>query len=585
MSMRTGGIFRRRSGCTFRAIQFAVFLFAFYVFRHEIGLIWDLVRGLGSFVMGTPMNLPPAGALLSEVLYISLNIASYLLFGYLMVYLIGGNLLPVQNASERGEAMRRFYRFFTGERRPVIRVHEGELVHELPPGKGVSGGIAIVDPNSAIVLERTSMPADSQHALARVGRPGLVFISPGERLRGVVSLRKQARANSDVFAQTSDGIELKTTVSAVFTLGQPAAVAKVAYAGEPRPFNLRVLQIDTATRKITAVRDELDEDDQREIHHYAQQFLTFSEPIGALEPDDAGRDFPPYPIDDQHIIAAVYSFARKHGEEQVAMWTDLPPLVATEIFRNMISKERYDALFLADEADLAALGHKPPGKFRLQAELKPEFARRVRYQGVMSYQFIHHTGGRPVVEGLRVDNRIFRISPVQELRNSKVLRDRGIKIIGAGFSELTPTDPKVYEQRLDNWSAHWQQRADQIRAGSERQAIHIKKQARSEARRELTRQLSDLVQGGALSDETVRLRLIQMLQEMAVQPTTRQFLPVDSYNLAQTLKMMLAPNPRAGFGPGDEHSPSSSDDRSEDSRPGPTGGDQPPSLTSGKGQG
>lgn len=533
--MRAGGRIGKRSGCTFRLIQVVIIALGLILFRHEIVLIFSLVRALGNYAIGAEVNLPPADTLLREVLYILLNLASYALFAFGLVYLIGGHILPLSSGAERWDAMRRFYRFFTGERRVAIRVREGRIINELPPGQSMSGGVAIVDPNSAIVLEKLSMPATSRYPLARVGRPGVVFIQRGERLRGIVSLRKQARANIGVHAQTSDGIEMKTNVSAVFTLGQPAAVVKVAYVGEQLPYNLRVLQIDATTRKITAINDELDEEDKREIHRYAQQFLTFSEPVASLEPDDRGQDHPPYPIDEARIFAAVYSFARNPSEERVDQWTDLPALVATEIFRNMIAHERYDALFITDESDMYSLDQRPPGKFRLQAEIKPLFARRVRYLGVMSYQFIQHTNGRSPAVGLRLDSRTFRISPVQDLRNSKVLRDRGIKVLAASFSELTPTDPKVYEQRIDNWRARVQQRMDLMEADLDRATIQIQNQARSEAHLEMTERLNELLQKTSHSEEAFVMHLYQMLQEVAEQPESRRLLPPDTLKKMTTL--------------------------------------------------
>ena len=69
-----------------------------------------------------------------------------------------------------------------------------------------------------------------------------------------------------------------------------------------------------------------------------------------------------------------------------------------------------------------------PSRFPLQTDFKPRFARHVRYLGVMSYQFVHRLDGQPPIEGQRVDNRMFRISAVQDLRNSKVLRDGASKL-------------------------------------------------------------------------------------------------------------------------------------------------------------
>lgn len=531
--MKPGAKIRRRRGCTLRLAQLGVLVFALILFRYEILQILNLLRAAWDVSRQVPpTSLPPAEELLRAALYIVFNVASYLLLGFMLVYLLGSNLLPTGSSGERWEAMRRFYAFFLGERRLVVRIREGEMVRDLPPGAGLTGGIAIVDSNSAIVLERTSMTAGGKYPMMRLGGPGVVFVGRGERLRGVVSLRKQARTNVDVLAQTVEGIEVKTNVTAVFTLGQWPAVIKVAYAGDQQPYNLRVLQIDPVTKKITAIGDDLDEQDKEEIHHYAQNFLTFSEQPAPLEPDDRSSEHPPYPLIEENIFAAVYATSHNPTQDKQDQWTDLPALVATEVFRNMLAQQCYDALYMADDSDLDSLGHKPPGRFHLNADLKPEFARRLRHLGVLSYQLIHSNEGKQPSVGMRVDGRSFRITPVQTLTNSKVLRDRGIKVVAASFGELTPTDPKIYEQRIDNWRARWQQQADLIRASNDREAARIKNQARIDAQREMMAKLTDIFQNGTYTEEALTLEIFQTLEEIASQPGTRQILE------SETLRML-----------------------------------------------
>lgn len=525
-----------------RLIQLAVLVFALILFRFEILQIFGLLKAAWNLsLQRQPVGLPPAEDLLRAALYIVFNGASFVFLGFMMVYLIGGNFLPIASGGERWEAMRRFYRFFLGERRPVLRIREGEAVRDLPTGAGLNGGIAIVDPNSAIVLERMSLYVSAMQPMMRLGRPGVVFISPGERLRGIVSLRKQVRTMVDVRAQTVEGIEVKTNVTAVFTLGQQPAVIKVAYVGDQHPNNLRVLRIDPVTKKITAISDELDVEDQREIHRYAQNYLTFSEPPALLMADDQPREHPPYALTEEHIFAAVYATSRNPTEDKLDHWTDLPAQVATEVFRSMIAQQRYDALYLADESNPDSLGLSPPGKFRLHSDLKPEFARRIRYLGVMSYQFLHHGEDRQPRVGMSVDRRGFRISPVQALKSSKVLRDRGIKVVAASFGELTPTDPKVYEQRIDNWRARWQQRTDLVKASMEREATRVKNKARADAHREMIARLNELFQNKSYTEEALALRIFQTLEEIAAQPGTRQMLQTDTLRLVQSLTTLLLP--------------------------------------------
>jgi hypothetical protein len=48
-------------------------------------------------------GLPPADELLLQIMFIAFNVAGALLFALLIVYLIGGAVLPVRTAAEQWE--------------------------------------------------------------------------------------------------------------------------------------------------------------------------------------------------------------------------------------------------------------------------------------------------------------------------------------------------------------------------------------------------------------------------------------------------------------------------------------------------
>ena len=263
--MKSTGFLGRNAGCIQWLIKLSLVLAFLFIYRYEFRLLWSLAMAAPRLLLGMPVTgLPPANELLLQIMFIAFNIAGALLFALLIVYLIGGAVLPVRTAAEQWEAMQLYTRLLRGRRAPLVRVREGQLVKD-PFGKPKAGsGAAIVDLNSAIILERqTSAPTNltvpvysnahssSRRArpIVRVGRPGLSFIRRSERLRGVVSLRKQACTNPGVLGYTSDGIEVKTNVVAVFTLGQLATTIKVAYLGKPTFRNLRVLNLDPETLK------------------------------------------------------------------------------------------------------------------------------------------------------------------------------------------------------------------------------------------------------------------------------------------------------------------------------------------------
>ena len=352
--------FRQRPGCGRWVVRGVVFAAIVFIFWDEIKLLYSLVRGLPSLVAGQPVEgLPPVENLLPQLLFLCFIAVGFILFSYLTIMLIARSATPVRTTVEHWEAIKRFYGYLFGRRDALVMIRDGKLVDEFSDRKKLGGGVALVDLNSAVVLERHLMSdrdasgkgeaagQPSRFPMARLGKPGLVFIRRSERLRSILSLRKQFRINLNIMGQTSDGIEIKTHVFTLFTLGQSATIIKVAYFGDTVPDNLRVLQIDAATKKIKSISDELDRADKAEIHHFAQSFLYYGEPSAPFEPVEKGHEYPPFHLNEQRIFAAAYAQARSVNESGLDTWSDLPVLVATEVFRNMITQVPYEFLVSA----------------------------------------------------------------------------------------------------------------------------------------------------------------------------------------------------------------------------------------------
>ncbi len=569
--MASPGTFRKRSGCLIWLIRLGVIGAFLFAFRYEFSLIADLIQAgvnlglqavaqLTSAPQATPLaegeqplqnerpiekvsptqNLPPAEELLRQALFIAFNLIGCFGLAYLLVYILSGSVIPLAPGMERWEMFRRFYRYLRGWRFPVLQVREAKLEPDLPVERPANGGVALGGLSSAIVLEQQRLPKFAKFPLTRVRGTGIVFIDPSEKLRSLVSLRKQRRCSQQVLAYTSDGIEVKTDLSVTFTIGQPASVVKVAYQGEPYYYNLRVLKVDPLTSKITAIVDELEEDDKRAIHEYAQRFLTFLDHSARLEPEELTSELPPFQVDEERIKSAVYYFARNTYDGNIEQWSDLPMQVAVETFRHLIAQKRFDDLYLADQVDVFAFRDEPPGKFPLLTEVKPEFFRRMRYRGVVSYQFVHHLKGRLPIEGLRLDNRAFRVSPVQALPpasgTSMVLRERGIKIIEADFSEVVPTDEKITVRRMENWRARWQQQIELFRKDLEQQAAKIRDEARAAKLNEMIRKLLAYLEQGDYTGDPLLQQIVQTLEEILDASTTRKLTPEDTIRLVNTLQ-------------------------------------------------
>jgi hypothetical protein len=537
---------RNRSGCLSWIGILALVGALLFLFRFELLFARDFAL---SILQGHPVETFPAlPDSMRLTIFIAENLLAILFFTILVLYWISYSGFPVTNDQQIFLLMRQILRTWMGRAAPLLVVKEGILIGEV--GKTI-GSTILVDLVSAILVEnqsfrtpaksRTPESSDSPTPLRpsyqRVSGPGLIFLNKGDRLRDVVSLRKQYRVQKNVLGQTSEGIELRTNVFAVFTLGQPADVVQVAYVGDKLAENLRVMQIDPQTRMIRSIEDELDDQDKQEIHVFAKEFIDCIDPNSRLEVGGEIIEAPPYWIDPKRIIAAVYARAKNVSDQQTAIrWADLPAMVAAETFRNMISRYTLDALYLPDD----------PEYFPLMEEIKPEFTRRVRYLGAMAFQYIERINGETPIFGQVVNAQKFRISAVQDLRGPKVLRDRGIKIIEAGFSELNPTDPQINQQRVENWKARWQKEADLIRASMDLEVMRIRSHARAEKQHEMIETLSNLFKSSAYSEEALGLRIFQALEDIAADPDTRQLLPKDTLSLLKSLRLgfVLDENPR-----------------------------------------
>ncbi len=414
-------------------------------------------------------------------------------------------------------------------------------------------GVTVVDFNSAVVFEEQIPPPGVLRALVnmlmnilaslglcdrfespRVRGPGIVFTRPLERIRAVVDLRKQFRIRMAVPCYTREGIELKANVWALFTVGQEPDVIQVGYVGEFRKENLRVLAFektsDGSRLRRVRVSDDLDEADRREIHQYARV-------AGRLEEISEYADLPApsrWPVfDPQRVFAAVFAQARGN-ENELVPWVDLPTAVASELFREVISTVNYEDLYKGQD----------PNRFPLP-EVKARLRLAMQNNGILSYRVIYHWERRALEAGSEYDLQELRASAVQPLRNPKVLRDRGIKVIASGFGDLTPLSPEVWEQRVDNWSAPWMREMATVRAETGLEVDRIRSQARAQAQQQLFRSLRRLFEDTNLTEEALVIRVYQSLEQAAANPLTRQLLPSNTVDMMRNIHNWLLPGDAA----------------------------------------
>jgi hypothetical protein len=513
-------------------------------FWHEFGLAYQALRTLFQALFIFPnIEMAPPGAFESLWVLVFNGIVGFLFVGGLWLFLISSQaMLPVETLGEMWRTSYHLFLHILGMHGQAVFVEGGEVKATIEDYKRRGPGVVVVDFNSAVVLEERIQPpsilnvfinmgmdilklfslSDSYHSPRACG-PGIVFTRPYERIRGVVDLRKQSRFQSNVSGYTRDGIELISGgVYVVFSGGEQPERMQVTYQGGFEPENLCVVHIkedETGNVRITAdtAFDEIDEDDRLAIH---KQFLQI-EDMDWL-PYNKLTDPPTLPVYDEKRIFDIVS-STAFSEEEKQSWDKLPTEVAVDIFREIIIQHQYDDFYNPDCLD--------PHDFPMKA-VKESFERSMRNNGMLSYRLIRHASEKDLLaDGVYGRHALFTSDifsmPVSP---SKVLRERGISILSAGFMDLKPEADEVYQQRLDSWRATWQQETDIMRAPFEYKAMRARDQARVQAQQELVYDLSRILDTPH-TEEVLALRVLQALESAAADPETSQLLPSDTIKL------------------------------------------------------
>lgn len=553
-----------------------MFFSLLWLYRLEIGRVLSLWQPAWVVLRGgrAPFSLTPEITLAALTLLLAC-VPGLLLF-VVNLWLISHLVLPVETPTKRGLAFKRFLLHIFHLHGLMALVRNGKTPTQALEKSSSLPGVAIVDYNSAVVIEK--VPVDSlwkkfihflvetlldERAAAsrpRIAGQGIVFIRPGEKIRGVVDLRPQVRSQADVLANTSDGIEVKSKVYAEFTLGQPPEALLVTYVGdeagkiEERAENLRVIklkadppnpseshqhflaeaggifypEVERQQLKITELSDELDPPDKEEIDRYVKRYRrSMMAKIGQQdhENEKGWKRYEPQRLFEKRLEAAVYSQARDARSGVLGDWADLALKTVVDVFRDTISRYSYDDLFQPENL----------AEFPVLEKIKPGFNRTIRNLGVLSYRFVWRKDGKPLRAGDAWDERRLYLSAPRNLQTPKLLRERGIKVIGAGFSEIKPASEAVRQQRLDYWRARWQREIDTARADRDLEVTRIRNRARAETLSQMTYTLSQILQKSQYSKQAMAVRLFQALERVAADPATRRLLPRETIGMLRSL--------------------------------------------------
>lgn len=342
-------------------------------------------------------------------------------------------ILPVRTLRERREAYQRMMSYVTGGHGPILFVRDGLLIGDPVELLRRGAGVILVDGSSAVVLEKG-------RKFSRAEGPGLVFTQYGERLAAAFDLRKQSRAH-ETAALTKDGIEVKTSVSVTFAL-DPGEQVSVQESPDERDF--------FSTTRIT----------------------------------------PEFPFNPESAFRAYYGFAVTEKQE-VLKWTDLPVVVATEYFRDQVSRLTLDDLFMPAEPLSSPVS-------ALQTRL------------------------------------------TDQVQKAQLLRDRGIKVYSVSISTLDLPD-EVMRLRVRSWAAHWQKEAIAALSNAEVEAERIKEKARAEAQAEMLGHLREYLSqtftgDGEQSKREIAQKFVTALNRVASDPVTRMLISGDTMRQLANLR-------------------------------------------------
>jgi hypothetical protein len=473
------------------------------------------------------------------------------------------SILPVTNFREVFETLGLVVQHAFGTPVRIARVIGGELVspeeklirrnsnvsrgsgreEDLSDLRGTLG-VIVQDSDSAAVLETIAHPrsfsflrseeSDSSTVPVvplRVCGPGLVFMKPWERAHSFVDLRKQIRSENEVIATTGDGIEVKTFVFSVFSLGRIPKPVQLAFTSGSSAGNLQVVALEPVADgrlRVTGFEDSLAADDRLEAYDLSRNTSLFG---AYFTPADPGLR----PVfDEKRVFGAVYARARGDESDSVMKWDELPIIFTTDAFKEMALQFNYDELSNPNEGSQV-------GAFKQRVNAS------MRNQCVLSYSIVVHESGRPLQRGEMYSPTELRSTAVRNFTTSKVLRDRGITNIFSAFTQIIPCKDVIYTQRLDNWQARLQREIDLVMTSREIEVRNIVHRARIQAQEEISTTLNAILGDRTYSEEAMALLLFQALEEYVSDPETRKQLPNEVITLLRNLQDRILPPGAAGM--------------------------------------
>jgi len=338
-------------------------------------LYWDVVDALWRLGWTCLLQRGDAGCqatgleLFQVFLTLVYALAVYSGVRLLAMVLVAQFTLPVETWEDRRRAVDQLLAYTRGRPGPALSVRDGRLVARLEEQQQRKGRPGVVLVDSS---SEVVLQTDTEYFGTR--GPGLVFTRRGQQVIPL-DMRKQRRTAKGVKAITRDGLEVMADITVTFALD----------SGEP------------------------------------QLFRDWRDP-----------DRPPFKHNEISARRAVYGKAVDARYKDVP-WSELPPLVAADVWRDLLIVRDLESLF-TDSA-----GEAPPLE-RLQQELGDRLK-----------------GPEDAFSSLGF-SRAGLLPAGKFSREYLVLHARGIRVDSVAITQFSIAE-KHENQRIGNWKGSWEPRA------------------------------------------------------------------------------------------------------------------------------
>jgi hypothetical protein len=165
----------------------------------------------------------------------------------------------------------------------------------------------------------------------------------------------------------------------------------------------------------------------------------------------------------------------------------------------------------------------------------------MRNSGILRYRLLFHRSKLPIERRKTYLRSDFLVSDIKSLVYPKILRERGIKVMMAGFGDILPVNDAIYLHRLESWKATWLRDTDIITAEKDLEAMRIRSRARALAQQEIVTSLNHILGQTDIPQEVLAVRVLQALETLASESGTKNLLPFGTLDVIKSTREWFLP--------------------------------------------